>query len=290
MSYTIALIVFVLGTIIGSFLNVVILRYNTGMSIVGSPFSPKGRSQCFSCGKALCAFELVPILSFVFLRGKCSACKSKISWQYPAVEFITGLIFAAIFIKNLKLFSGFSFQSSFSSFVFPIFTFQFITTTIFYFIIWSILIVITVYDLKHKIIPNGLVYAFVLLSLFSSTFTLTNLLVGPLFFLFFYSLWFFSKGKWVGFGDAKLSLGIGFLLGLVDGVSALIFAFWIGAAVSILIIALGALSRTVRGGQLRSALGNLTMKSEIPFAPFLILGTLIAFFCNIDIFGLSNLF
>ena len=81
--------VFILGAIIGSFLNVVILRYGTK--------SLGGRSECPSCGKKLVWFELIPIFSFLFLRGKCGSCGRKISWQYPLVEISTGLICLLIF-------------------------------------------------------------------------------------------------------------------------------------------------------------------------------------------------
>ncbi len=286
MIYLLDLGAFVLGAIVGSFLNVVILRYNTGLPI----FSPRGRSQCFSCGKPLSAGELVPIFSFFYLRGRCRGCGSKISWQYPMVESITGLIFLFIFLKNQYFF----YDS----------TLHFFIITAIQFAIWTTLIVITFYDLKHKIIPNELVYAFTILSFisaiigpifFSTGLYVINLLAGPIFFLFFFLLWFFSKGKWVGFGDAKLSLGIGFLLGLGAGLSALVLAFWIGAAVSILIILSGKIpqrffEKAIKNPELRMTLKNLTMKSEIPFAPFLVLGTLIVFFCQTDLFGLSNFF
>jgi leader peptidase (prepilin peptidase)/N-methyltransferase len=284
--YLIAFFVFIFGTIIGSFLNVVILRYNTGMSIFGS----KERSHCFSCGKKLQAHELIPIFSFLLLRGKCSECKSKISWQYPLVEFITGLIFSLIFIKNFYLLD--------------ISPQKFLIITLFHFIVWGILMVISFYDLKHKIIPNGLVYALIGITFFGAFFLPTssafylglgNLIAGLLFFTFFFSLWFFSRGRWVGFGDAKLSLAVGFLLGITRGVSALVLAFWVGAVVGTALVSLGELSRKINGKAIRNnylsiIIKNLTIKSEIPFAPFIILGTLIAFFMNIDIFSLSSFF
>ena len=88
----IALIFFTLGLIIGSFLNVVILRYNTGRSF-------GGRSACMTCQSELKAYELIPLFSFITLRGRCLSCKTKISIQYPLVEFATGLIFAGLFRK-----------------------------------------------------------------------------------------------------------------------------------------------------------------------------------------------
>ena len=128
-------IIFIFGTIIGSFLNAVILRMNTGESIV------KGRSRCFSCGKKLSWQELIPVFNFIAQRGKCRGCGSKISIQYPVVEFITGIIFLLTFLKLQN-------------------TDYLILTTGYHFIIFSLLIVISVYDFRHQIIPNKLVYLF----------------------------------------------------------------------------------------------------------------------------------
>src|SRR3989344_8573532 len=84
--------VFILGTIIGSFLNVVIYRYNSGTS----PLT--GRSQCFSCGETLSWRQLVPIFSFLVSRGRCAKCGVRLSWQYPIVETISGAIFVTVFL------------------------------------------------------------------------------------------------------------------------------------------------------------------------------------------------
>lgn len=259
MNILIPIFIFILGTLVGSFLNVVILRYNTGLSI------SKGRSKCFSCGKELKWHELTPVISFIVLRGRCSKCKSKISWQYPIVEVLTGIMFLLIFLKVGLMGS--------------------LLNILFYFAIWSILIVITVYDLRHKIIPNGLVYAFILLSLAQALVlhaSWADLLIGPILFLFVWLLWIISKGTWIGLGDAKLMLGMGLLLGFASGISAVLLAFWSGAAVAIFMLLLK--HSLLFGGK------NITMKSEIPFAPFLILGTALAFFCSIDILNLHSLF
>jgi len=233
-------IVFIFGTIIGSFLNVVILRLNTGEPII------KGRSRCFSCGKKLSWQELIPIFSFIFQKGKCAGCRSKISIQYPIVEFITGIIFLLIF-----------------NFQFSIFV------TAYYFIIFSLLIAISVYDFHHQIIPNKLVYAFnvlAFLNLFIVSdfgFRISDFLVGLVLFAFFGSLWLFSKGKWMGLGDAKLALGIPWLLGACGGLWAFAFSFWTGALVGIFLMIL--------------AKGKYSIKSKIPFGPFLAIGALLAF-------------
>lgn len=278
------LFTFILGAIIGSFLNVVILRYGAGKSV----FNPKGRSMCFSCGKKLEWFELVPVASFIFLRAKCRGCKSPLSWQYPLVEIAAGLIFAAIFAKNFPNVFALTpslFQSA-------------IVLTLIQLAIWSILIVITVYDLRHKIIPDELVYAFVVLSLVAAALfpssaggtLLDSLIAGPVFFGFFAGLWLISGGRWLGFGDAKLVLGVGFLLGFARGLSALALAFWIGAVASLILIAASkfAARKVIQRDGLRRRLCGITIKSEIPFAPFIILGALVAFFWSVDVFGFSN--
>lgn len=255
--------IFIFGTIIGSFLNVVILRYNTGESVVS------GKSVCFSCAKNLSWYEMFPILSWVALRGKCGSCKSKISWQYPLVELSTGLLFLFISFQGLPL------------------------DNFYYFAVFSILIVIVVYDLRHKIIPDLLSFSFAFISLIGlvvaqstsdvgwANWDLWDLLAGPILALPFFLMWLLSRGRWMGLGDAKLALGIGWFLGLVSGVSAVILGFWIGAIVSVSLLLLQRLNLIGK---------NLTIKSEIPFAPFLILGLLIVFFFDFDIMSLGNLF
>ena len=239
--------IFIFGTIIGSFLNVVIFRYNTN-------FSFGGRSMCLYCGKILKWYELVPLLSFLVLKGRCATCKSRLSFQYPAVEFMAGLLFLLSFMyaKN------------------------YMVDVIFYFLpyllaVMSILLVTVVYDIRHKIIPDGLVFFFILLSLARPiVFPLPgedlvfSLLSGPVFALPFVAIFFFSRGKWIGLGDAKLVLGIGWFLGMVGAGLALLASFWIGAIVSIILLLLK--NR------------KFTMGSEIPFAPFLVLGFAIALF------------
>jgi|AntRauTorcE11897_2_1112592.scaffolds.fasta_scaffold14682_2 leader peptidase (prepilin peptidase)/N-methyltransferase len=265
--------IFILGTIIGSFLNVVIYRFNTGRTI-------GGRSKCMSCGYQLRWYDLVPVFSWIFNLGKCRKCGSKISWQYPLVELGTGVVFAGLFLKYLDLFAY--------PLIFNIFF-------IFNALIFSILIVIFVYDIRHKIIPNELSYTFALLALAQTIVTIfffdkpetlqlinyLDLFAGLIFFFPFWALWFFSRGRWIGLGDGKLVLGIGWTLGLVYGVSALVLAFWIGAIFSVVFLLID---------RLKSRKENITMKTEIPFAPFLILGFLIEFFWKIDVIGLNLFF
>jgi prepilin signal peptidase PulO-like enzyme (type II secretory pathway) len=233
---------FIFGTVVGSFLNVVALRFNTGKGI-------NGRSMCMSCGKTLTWKELVPIFSFIAQRGACKKCRSKISWQYPLVEFIAGAIFVLIF------------------FVFPPVSILAAITTLIQIIAGCLLLVISVYDIKHKIIPDSMVYTFdflALVSLFVGGLSwwhvpsFATLLAGPILALPFALLWLVSKGTWMGLGDAKLVLGIGWFLGINGGVNALVLAFWIAAVISVV--------------WLFAAYGKFKRNTEIPFGPYLILG------------------
>ena len=235
-------ILFIFGAVIGSFLNVVGLRWD--LKNFG------GRSHCLKCGKVLGWRELVPILSFFWLRGKCSGCKEKISWQYPAIEIFTGLIFATVPYIFLPVF--------------------------------CIYVVILIYDFKHKIIPDALVYISIVLAFLTSYFLLPSpfsffdWLAGPILFVFFGSIWLFSRGRAMGFGDAKLGLSIGFLLGAAQSFSAIVLAFWIGASISLLYILLG------KTGFIKNP-KRLTMKSEIPFAPFIFMGAWISLIFQLDL-------
>lgn len=274
MELFLAISIVIFGAIIGSFLNVVILRYNTGMSV-------QGRSLCFSCGKTLRWYELIPVLSFVAQAGKCRGCKSPISWQYPAVELLTGVVFLLMFYRiagELEM---------------VLMNPLLILPILFYGIIFSLLIAITVYDLRHTIIPDGLVYTFIALSFIqqfivwqpSLSFVVPewiDLLAGPILFLPFFAIWFFSKGMWMGLGDGKLALGIGWFLGMTYGFSAIVFAFWIGAAVSILLYAGSKLGKISIGSK------KLTMKSEIPFAPFLIFALVLVYLTHVDVLSFTG--
>jgi len=153
---------------------------------------------------------------------------------------------------------------------------------------FSLLIVISVYDMRHKIIPDKLVYIYAVIALFSifvnqtgmGSFFITpplmSVLSGPLFALPFALLWLVSRGRWMGLGDAKLTLGLGWMLGPLATLAMITLSFWIGAVVG---LALMFFSRRKIG-----------MKTEIPFAPFLIISTFIIFIFSVDIFSLTALF
>lgn len=259
MDFLALVLVFIFGTIIGSFLNVVIYRYNSGMSPL------KGRSQCFACGEELSWYELIPIVSFIIQRARCAKCSVRLSWQYPVVEIISGMIFVVIYALGKTL-----------------------PETTYLLAVFSVLLVIAVYDLRHKIIPDGLVVFFAVLSLvwflWMTGFPRAihfpyywTLIAGPLLFSPFWALWLVSRGRWLGLGDGKLALGIGWFLGASQGASAIMLAFWIGAAFALMGLAIQKITR--RGREER-----LSMQSEIPFGPFLILGVFIVYFTHINFF------
>ncbi len=268
------ILVFIFGTIVGSFLNVLILRYNTGVSAM------KGRSFCFSCGKKLGPFELIPVLSFLIQRGRCYGCQSKISWQYPIIECLTGLLFVGVIMKYSGIIGLYS-------------------NNIWYILIsiimMAVFVFIVVYDIKHKIIPDGLVITFgvlALLKIVADFFLMSGpsveikyhlmwyLLAGPILASPLFFIWLISRGRWMGLGDPKLVLGIGWFLGPIMGLSAVILAFWTGAAYGLVLLTLSKLNW--RGLKING-------KTEVPFAPFLILGFLLVFFFNLDILNLNFL-
>lgn len=252
----IPLAVFAFGLLIGSFLNVVILRMNTGRTVV------KGRSKCARCNQALAWHDLIPVISFLGLRGKCRQCRTPISFQYPIVELVTGIVFVVLYAQLVMpfFFDGFAWMS----FAFSC-------------VIAGLLIVITVYDLMHKIIPDSVVYPFILLAIgsivwkaiyFPGFAVLPALFGGVVVALPFFLLWFFSKGKLMGFGDVKLALGMGWLLGLSGGLAALLLSFWFGGAIGLILLAI---SR------------KHSLRSEVPFAPFMIAAVFV-----VGVWGLTS--
>lgn len=255
---------FLFGLIIGSFLNVVIFRFNTGMGVA------KGRSVCLNCNKTLAWYELLPLGSFLIQKGRCRGCSSRLSWQYPLVEIMGGVAFVLAYLRDPN-----AYVSVLG-----------LTTSLLFVVLMCLYIVIVVYDLRHKIIPDAFSYAasLVALGLIGVDWATVGhvdflrVIAGPTLFIFFWFFWFVSKGTWMGLGDGKLALSIGWSLGLAQGIAATLFSFWIGALISVSIMIFQTLhSRKKRRG------ARLGMKSQIPFGPFLVLGFLIAFMCGVDI-------
>lgn len=243
--------VFLLGLEIGSFLNCVIYRIGKNESFL------RGRSFCPHCKHILSWQDLIPVLSFLILRGKCRYCQKKISFQYPLVEIFTGLLFIVIFwyAKNT---------------IFTVPGFLYFCYLLF---ICCCLIVIFIYDLKHYLIPDEVIYFAILTTFFWFFLSLilkfsTFLEIQKAIFfavfpsLFFLALILISKEKWMGWGDFKLSILMGLFLGWPKILVSLFFAFFTGGIVAIFLV----------------IFGKKKMKSEIPFGPFLVSGTFFALF------------
>ncbi len=245
---------FILGIIIGSFLNVVILRLHTNKI-------SKGRSRCERCAHILSPKDLIPVLSHLFLGGRCRYCKSRISAQYPLVEIITAVMFVLVFWKVSNTFDS---------------LWQIILFFIIYVKIFSILIVMSVYDIRHFILPWKLMRPFllitfvlsILLSILNNDISIETFASGFIVALPFWMLWYFSKGRLIGFGDIELMCGIGFMMGIMSGILSVFMGFWIGAFfVFIKILA----SRKMLSG-----------KTQIPFGPFLVAGVFVTFILGIS--------
>ncbi len=256
------LILFILGAIVGSFLNVVVIRLGTGLSIV------RGRSKCFSCGHTLAWYDLVPFFSYLFLGGKCRYCGSKITLRYFLVEFVTAILFAL----NALVFGG---ATNASVGVAPL-PYVFLLLSL---VITSFFVAIAFYDFRHKVIPDVLSYgaaafalAYALSGIFAGSDSLWRIAAGPLAALPFFFFWLVSKGEWMGLGDSKLTLSIGWWLGLSGALGAITIAVFSGAIVGVCVL----FSEKIRKGKVKWG------KHEIPFGPFLILGALCAHFFAIS--------
>jgi len=216
MIYFILIFIFIFGLIIGSFLNCLIYRLHKNKSMMGRSFCPK-------CKKQISWYDNIPILSFLFLNGKCRYCKQKISWQYLLVEFITGILFVIAFIIEFSVFQNQNILMLFRS----------------WFII-SVMIVVFIYDLKWYLIldivtlPASL---FILILNLYLGMNWQNILISVIIGIGFFLIQFLiSRGKWIGGGDIRLGMLMGLSLGWPMILVAIILAYFIGSIVGILLI------------------------------------------------------
>ena len=230
---------FVLGSAVGSFLNVIINRVTQGESILG-------RSYCDHCKAILTPFDLIPIVSFVGLGARCRFCKKRISWQYPIVEAVSGILFALSFYvlaDSAKLTPA---------------------SLLLYFFLVSVLVVVAAVDILYSLIPTSLVFAAALLILFYNYFSLdsgtfvVNVICAFALSASFLLIVFLTRGKGMGVGDVPLAFLIGLLLGWPGSFAAIFLAFVTGGFVSVVLL----FSGIKKIGQ------------TVPFAPFLVFGTI----------------
>ena len=211
------------------------------------------RSRCPKCAHTLSWYELVPLVSFAIQRARCRACGEKISWQYPLVELATAFLFAFIYNFLPAYYHGWEMAYLFT--------------------VWAALAVIFVFDLKHYIIPNKVLYPLIGIAVVHAFFGI-GFMATPRVILsalgasgFFFALYLVSRGRWIGFGDVKFGIFIGLFLGFPLILVAFFFSYLIGAVIGGIM-----LMRHVKA-----------LQSEIPFGPFLILGTFIAYFYGSNI-------
>lgn len=237
------LLFFIFGSAIGSFLNVVVDRTVRGEGL-------GGRSYCDWCHVKLTAVDLVPIFSFLVLGARCRRCHKKLSWQYPIVEGLSGLLFAVAFWNVVQM---------------GLFSVYFLFYSL---LLVTVLIVVAVVDFKYSLIPTTYIYGLSIVALFYNYLSLPSydfvmrVMAGFLAAAFFILIIVITRGRGMGEGDIPLAFLIGLVLGPINGMLAFFLAFLSGAIVSIFLI----IFRYKNIGQ------------AVPFAPFLIFGFFAAFF------------
>jgi leader peptidase (prepilin peptidase) / N-methyltransferase len=204
MGYIVFALLFMAGLVVGSFLNALIYRMEQGKarSVFG------GRSYCPHCKHALAPKDLIPVVSYMLLRGRCRYCRKGISQQYPLVELATAALFVFIGFHALTL------------------------------AIAALLVGIFVYDLKHYIIPDSFIYGAIALALTRLFFESPGFALEAVYSAlaaagFFLALFVVSRGTWMGFGDVKLALCMGLFLGFPQILVALFVAFVSGAIIGV---------------------------------------------------------
>ncbi len=226
------ILLFLLGACVGSFLNVVIFRVNKGNSFI------KGRSKCVNCKKTIAWYDLIPIISFVILFGKCRKCGAKLSLQYPIVEFLTAVLF---------VFGGFIFAPG--------------IYLVLYFFVVCFFILLFVFDICSYIVPDTIslpaIVCIFALNYFATR-SFVSLAIGGVFgaswFLFQFLV---SRGRWVGGGDIRLGAIMGVLLGHPLIWLGLMVSYMSGSVIALFLI----------------ALKRKKMESRLPFATILLPAT-----------------
>lgn len=250
-----SLFFFAFGTIIGSFINVMIYRSLDSKTVKKGETWYKGRSRCDHCHKVIAWYDNIPLLSYVILGGKCRHCRAAINITHPTVELLTGLLFVWWYGATLLFF-----QLTRA----PFNTLQ----PVFWLAVGLLLLYIFLTDIRYYLIPDTAVLFLTLMVVVyrvalvvSGIMQLHDFLlaiacmVGAV--LFFGALWLGTKGKGIGFGDVKLMVPLGLLLGWPNALVMLFVSFILGAGVGIVLLVSG-----------KRKFGQI-----VPFGPFLVMGT-----------------
>lgn len=267
--YTLYFTFFYFGAILGSFLNVLTIEIEP--NVFKNKSSKKlwerinRRSACPKCQTILKPKNLFPIFSFFLQKKRCVSCEKEISSRYLWVEIFSGFIFLLLFIKIFQEY-GFNFSLTFWAeylFLVPIF---------------MGLIIIFLFDLKHKIIPNIVIYPIIFLTILYSLvyFQDWKIFLHAIYFAIpFFLLWFFSKGKAMGFADWKLVFLLSILIpGIYLNLFFVFSSFWIGALYSIPLLFWSK---------------KHSLKSEVPFGPFILTAFFVSYFFQFYIFNLYQI-
>jgi len=249
-----SILAFIYGASIGSFVQVIASRLHVAPII-------KGRSKCLSCGEALRASDLVPILSYIFLRGKCKYCKSTYGASALVIEVLFGLVFLLLY--TLVIVGQPSLLVATLWFVY-------------YTLLFIVLGVMALYDRAHSYIPSQFLVAFLALTgvmfliRINEDPSITTFL-SPLFVaLPFLLIWLITKGKGLGFGDVILFFGVGAFFGSLQGFAVLMISVWMGALYGLYV---KFIVNKKKSGY-----------TAIPFVPFIMLGFLFVLFTGVDVF------
>jgi len=259
--------VLVFGLIIGSFLGAFSYRFPKGISIA------KGRSFCPKCKHNIAWYDNIPLFSYLILKGHCRSCRQKISIRYPIIEATTAVLLLAVILGVSGcsgIFSG-SLLCTWQQTNFNV-------SLAYVLFILGVLLLITIIDIEHEIIPDPLVYTgiaatFLFFLLINIDGFYLNFLSGLLAGLFFLLLNGVTKGKGMGLGDAKLALLGGFILGWPETFIWLVSSFSLGAVVGMILILFG-----------KSKFGR-----EIPFAPYLMISLIITLLTSSLVRSLINI-
>jgi len=285
------LFLFIFGLAVGSFINVVSLRYQPGQKLLDRKIIG-GRSHCPNCHKKLNWYELIPVISFLIQKGKCRHCGHRLSLQYPLVEILSGLIFVFV-----PLVLTYNLQPT---------TYNFLSLLVVscWLLVFLLFLLLSIIDLRHSIIPDSINLSLAILGIilivayqklsylfswnpnFSGRFSFFKYYALPLDFLpasivnsqwsifinhlfavllgrfIFGLIIFFSRGRAMGMGDFKLIGALGLIFGWPDILMVIALSFIIGAIVGIIFL----------------IKKKKKIKDAIPFGPFLVIGSSLTFF------------
>ena len=258
MNFIIALFIFIVGTCCGSFLSVIIHRVRKKQK--GIFF---GRSNCVHCKKKLAAKDLIPLLSYILLKGRCRYCHKTLGPYYFFLEFITGLIFLLIYFK-------FSFLIEKNSLL--LIDWKTLYETFLYFIYSLFFVGIFFYDLQYMEIPNLFLFPLIFVSLAGSLILgspgLISIIIAlGIALIFFGGQILLSRGQWLGEGDLYIAIAMAFIFGWQMLLVAITLMYIIGAIISIILL----------------ATKNAKSKSKIPFGPFMIMASFVTIFTGQEI-------